>query len=275
MMAKIIELTERGVLAISGPERVAFLQGLMTSDVEALADERAQYAALLTPQGKILFDFFLVYDGEAILIDCERAAIRALLGRLTMYKLRTDVRIEDKSDGLGVQVILDDDHGKRGGLSYKDSRHQGLGTRHIVKSEHAAAEADTSPYDARRIALGIAEGQAELGDGKTLALEANLDQLNGVSFTKGCYVGQELAARMKHRARIRRRILPVRILGGGSVAAGDEVRTPKRAIGEVRAVLDEHGLAYLRVDDALANPVSTASGVKLEVTIPDWLELPD
>jgi hypothetical protein len=184
-------LSDRTLLRIAGDDPRGFLQGLVTSDVQGALPV---WAGLLTPQGKALFDFIVWPDDDALLIDCEAMAAEALARRLTMYRLRRPLTIEAVPGG--VHWAPD------GRAGVPDPRLPALGRRWLGGPGEAA-----TGWPAHRLALGVTEGRAELGDGETLWLEANAGELNGVSFTKGCYVGQENTARMHHRAKVNRRLV--------------------------------------------------------------------
>jgi tRNA-modifying protein YgfZ len=187
-------LSDRAVIRLSGPGVRDFLQGLVTNDV---AGELPVWAGLLTPQGKALFDFVVWADGEDVLIDCEATQADALARRLKMYRLRLPIAIEIDS-GLAVHWSLD------GSVGSPDPRNAALGNRWIGPPDGPALG-----WHAHRLSLGIVEGLAELGSDATLWLEANARTQNGVSFTKGCYVGQENTARMHHRSKVNRRLAVV------------------------------------------------------------------
>lgn len=184
-------LTDRTVLRLSGAGVRDFLQGLVTNDVSS---ELPVWAGLLTPQGKALFDFIVWADGDDMLIDCEAASAEGLVRRLKMYRLRLPITIEIDA-GLAVHWAKDDAAG------VPDPRDPRLGRRWIAPPDDAAVG-----WHAHRLSLGIVEGIAELGTDATLWLEANAREQNGVSFTKGCYVGQENTARMHHRHKVNRRL---------------------------------------------------------------------
>lgn len=184
-------LGDRAVIRLSGEDVRGFLQGLVTNDV---LGDLPVWAGLLTPQGKALFDFFVWADGDDILIDCEADQADALARRLTMYRLRRPITIT-RDDSLSVHWSKD------AGEGVPDPRLAALGRRWI-----APAEGEAIGYHAHRLSLGVPEGAAELGQDKTLWLEANAAELNGVSFTKGCYVGQENTARMNYRQKVNRRL---------------------------------------------------------------------
>jgi len=192
-------LNDRALLRLSGEDVRGFLQGLVTNDVSG---NLPVWAALLTPQGKVLFDFLIWGDGDDVLIDCERAAADDLAKRLTLYRLRRAITIA-REEGLAVHWA------KEGDLGVVDPRLSDLGQRWLAPAGGEGG-ADAA-WQAHRLSLGVTEGGAELGDGTTLWLECNAAELNGVSFTKGCYVGQENTARMNWRQKVNRRLVVVPI----------------------------------------------------------------
>lgn len=189
-------LIDRTLLRISGEDVRGFLNGLVTNDLNALAPDRPLWAGLLTAQGKALFDFLLWADGEDVLIDCEAAGADALARRLTLYRLRRPIKIA-REETLAV-------HWSPEGGGVPDPRLPALGHRWLAPADEAA-----TGWLKHRLSLGVTEGVAELGSDKTLWLEANAAELNGVSFTKGCYVGQENTARMNYRSKVNRRLVVV------------------------------------------------------------------
>ena len=192
-------LADRALIRLSGEEVRDFLQGLVTNDLALLAPDRPLWAGLLTPQGKALFDFILWQDGDDVLIDCEREASADLVRRLGLYRLRRAIVIAPE-EGLAVHWS------REGGEGVADPRLPALGRRGLAPPSGESADA---AWRARRLALGVPEGRAELGSDRILWLEANAAELNGVSFTKGCYVGQENTARMHHRSKVNRRLVVV------------------------------------------------------------------
>ncbi|MES2753510.1 MAG: folate-binding protein [Pseudomonadota bacterium] len=187
-------LSDRALLRIAGDDPRGFLQGLVTHDTALLEPDRPLWAGLLTAQGKALFDFILWDNGDTVLIDCEAAQAQALARRLSLYRLRR---------ALTIEPVVGAVHWAPGpGRGVPDPRLAALGHRWLGDSGEPA-----TGWLAHRLALGVTEGIAELGSGETLWLETNAAELNGVSFTKGCYVGQENTARMHHRAKVSRRLM--------------------------------------------------------------------
>ncbi len=199
-------LIDRALIRLSGDDVRGFLQGLVTNDV---AGALPVWAALLTAQGKALFDFLIWADGDDVLIDCERDAAGDLAKRLSLYRLRRVLSIEREPD-LCVHWTADGDQG------VVDPRLPALGRRWLAPASEG--EGIDSAWRAHRLALGVTEGRAELGSDKTLWLECNAAELNGVSFGKGCYIGQENTARMNWRQKVNRRLVVV------PLAAADEKR---------------------------------------------------
>jgi hypothetical protein len=199
-----IHLDNRGLLSISGVDKKSFLQAIITNDIEGLAQSSPLYAAILTPQGKYLFDFILSEnaDGSIIYMDCELERIDQLLRRLTMYKLRADVEIKNISQDYNIWAVLG------ANLGFRDPRHAKLGNR-LILPENEKPNLDIAPideYETLRLSLSIPNASKDIEVDKRPILEANFEALNGVSFTKGCYVGQEVTARMHYRNAVRKRI---------------------------------------------------------------------
>ena len=237
-------LDDRGVLRVAGPDATSFLQGLITNDVEKLADGQWRYAALLTPQGKILFDFLVLRESaEALLIDAPADKTAELAKRLGFYKLRAKATITDESAALAVVVAPQGEPA--------DPRASGLGARRIIARD-AAPPADLAAraaYEARRIASGTPQGGLDFAYGDAFPHDANMDLLGGVDFAKGCYVGQEVVSRMKHRGGIRKRVSRVR-LDGAAPAPGAAILDGELAVGHLGSSAGETALALLRLDRA-------------------------
>ncbi|KTE75543.1 CAF17-like 4Fe-4S cluster assembly/insertion protein YgfZ [Sphingopyxis sp. A083] len=201
-------LNDRALIRLSGDDVRGFLQGLVTNDVSG---NLPVWAALLTAQGKALFDFLIWADEADVLIDCEAAAADDLTRRLTLYRLRRSITTE-REEVLRVHWAPEGD------LGVVDPRLAELGQRWLAPADEDGAAGVEAPWRAHRLALGVTEGRAELGDGTTLWLECNAAELNGVSFSKGCYVGQENTARMNWRQKVNRRLVVV------PIAEADEKR---------------------------------------------------
>lgn len=263
-------LEDRAIIAIGGTEARSFLQGLITNDVEKISPANAIYAALLTPQGKVLFDFLIAEGDGALLIDCLAVSRDALVKRLTLYKLRAKVTIE-AHDQLAVLTGLTGRPTLRGN-TFDDPRQPGLGTRSIAARAEMPKDVFTSAeYHKHRLDLGIPEG-ADFGSDKIFALDADLDELHAVSFTKGCYVGQELTARMKHRGTARKRLLPI-TSDTALPPAGTMLKAGERDIGEITSTYGTRGFASVRLDrltDAGPDAID-AGGVRVIITKPAWL----
>jgi folate-binding protein YgfZ len=286
-------LEDRGVLGVFGPDRRPFLQGLVSNDVEKVSSATARYAALLTAQGKYLHDFIMVEAGESMWLDTEASRLGELKRRLSVYRLRAKVSFEEKSDltvvaifgegalaALGLSDMPGAARSFSSGVAFVDPRLTALGARAIVSREHARrvfaehglAEADFAAYDRLRLSLGIPDGSRDLVPEKSILLEAGFDELNGVDWQKGCYVGQELTARTKYRGLIRKRLIPVEI-HGPAPEPGTVVTADGREIGEMRSSRDGLGLALLRIEPVLDRK-SLAAGAANLVPIPTaWMRL--
>jgi folate-binding protein YgfZ len=264
-------LTDRGIVRVSGADAQSFLQGLLTNDVETLRPGEARFAALLTPQGKILFDFLVLKvaanGGEWFLLDCSGALAPDLAKRLGFYRLRAKVEIVDESADHGIIAFWDEEpENAPGGLFYADPRESRLGWRAILPSAKAVAvrEASVAEYEAHRIGLGVPKGGLDFAYGDAFPSEADMDMLNGVDFAKGCYVGQEVVSRMKHRGAQRKRVVPV-WLGGEAPAPGTPILDGELTVGTLGSSAGLQALAMLRLDrvgDAkAAGRALTAAGV--------------
>ena len=253
MTNRICFLPERGVIKMTGEETQGFLHRLITNSVKDIAPGESRFSALLSPQGKLMFDFFVVPlpDGEpGFLIDCVRDQSAALAQRLNFHKLRAKIAIEDLSETLGVAAILDDDAPVGiDGVIYSDARAPGLGRR-IIAARTALAgadNADAADYEARRVVAGVPKGGVDFVYGDAFVQDSNLDWLNGVDFKKGCYVGQEVVARVHHRKSAKKRILKFHF-EGDPPAHGAEIAAGGPPLGQGSAISGSEGLAMLRID---------------------------
>src|SRR5215813_3453611 len=278
-------LPDRGVVKVAGDDAPRFLNGLVTADMAKVTPGNPRFAALLTPQGKIIVDFMIAEapteDGGGFFLDCPRALAGTLVEKLNFYKLRAKVMCEDLSEVLGVMAVWDGTSDSEYGLSYPDPRLSSLGWR-IMLPPHLASEAaadvgatlvDAEAYETHRIVLGVPRGGLDFIYSNTFPHEADMDQLNGVDFDKGCYVGQEVVSRVEHRASARSRVVPIAYdefapSSGLPIMAGD------KQIGILGSTAKGHGLAFVRLDrieDALAagQPLR-AGGITIRAVKPDW-----
>jgi len=288
-------LEDRGVLAISGPDRRSFLQGLVSNDAEKVGPAQARYAALLTAQGKYLHDFTMIEVGGAIWLEAEARRLGDLKRRLSIYRLRAKAALDEQPD-LAVVAIFGEGalasarlSGEPGaarpfgsGVAFVDPRLAALGVRCILpcadlRSTLAAAglvEAGFPAYDRRRLELGIPDGSRDLAVEKSILLESGFDELNGVDWQKGCYIGQELTARTKYRGLIKKRLMPVKI-DGPAPAPGTVVTADGREVGEMRSSRDGVGLALLRLEALGKDSRLTAGDAVVAPVTPDWMQLPE
>lgn len=273
--AKVAALGARAVLRVSGPQAAAWLQGLVTNDVENIPPGEARYAALLTPQGKIIADFLVIPDGDGLLMDCAADQAAGLARRLGMYKLRAPIAIADVSGSLAVAAGW----GGSPPLAsqarvFEDPRDPRLGWRAIGaphELETLGEPASESGWQAHRISCGVPEGGRDFVWGDTFPHEANMDLLNGIDFRKGCYVGQEVVSRVQHRGLARKRVAPVRI-EGAAPPPGAEIFAGESVVGRMGSSADGVGLALIRLDKArdaqAAGRTLTAQGVALTTSFP-------
>lgn len=288
-----VELPQRGLLTVAGEDRRAFLQGLISNDVNKVDGTRAIYSGFLTAQGRYLHDFFVAEIGETFYLDCERERMDDLRRRLSLYKLRAKVTLAAAPEmavvalfgpgtvpALGLQEEAGNARPFDGGVVYVDPRLVGLGARAIVPRDKAGAlaamgfkPAAFDAYDALRLSLGVPDGSRDLPIEKALLLENGFDELNGVDWKKGCYVGQELTARMKYRALTRKRLTPVRI-DGPAPLPGTAVMLDDQEAGEMRSTHGSFGLALLRLEmieqaEKDGRPL-TAGGARVTPVKPAW-----
>ncbi len=270
-MTKLAHLPSRGVLEVGGGDRVGFLQGLVSNDVALAAPGRAVWSALLTAQGKWLADFFILSDGSRLLLDCERAQIPMLMQRLARYRLRSAVDLSDLSEQWRVLAAWDGTPDlPADAIAAPDPRLPTAGWR-ILAQTPMAETATAAAWDAHRLALGLPDGSRDMEAEKSVLLEAGFDELGGVSWTKGCYMGQELTARTKYRGLVKRRLVPVAI-AGTPPEPGAAIRRDGAEVGTLRSTLGQTGLAVLRLD-ALAGTL-TSGEATLVPRVPDWMTLP-
>ncbi|MFZ0621205.1 MAG: folate-binding protein, partial [Pseudolabrys sp.] len=252
-------LPDRGVVKVVGDDARRFLNGLVTNDMTNVTPGQPRFAALLTPQGKIIVDFIIAEappeDGSGFFLDCPRALALTLVEKLNFYKLRAKVICEDLSEVLGVMAVWDGTADSEYGLSYPDPRLPALGSR-VMLPPHLAAEAaadlsatlvNADTYEVHRIALAIPRGGMDFMYGDTFPHEADMDQLGGVDFDKGCYVGQEVVSRVEHRASARSRVVPI-VYEEFAPSSGLPVTSGGKQVGTLGSTAKGHGLALLRLD---------------------------
>jgi folate-binding protein YgfZ len=278
MTATAAPLHDRSVLEIAGQERASFLQGLITNDVAGLGAGEACFAGLLSPQGKILAGFFAINAGDTILLDCPAAAAADLLKRLTFYKLRAKVTLADVSGKWRAGAAWGEGAGEAlrtaASIAFQDPRLPALGFRSLIDAGEAVKfNADSTAYEAMRIAAAVPEGGKDYAFGDTFPHEACFDLLNGISFTKGCYVGQEVVSRMQHRGTARTRVLAVSA-EAPLPEGGADILADGFAVGRLGSVAGGRGIALARLDrvgEALAKgqPLS-AGGVAVTLSAPAW-----
>ncbi len=287
-------LEDRAVVRVAGDDARDFLQNIITNDVRRVGEGTAIWGALLTPQGKYLHDFFIVEVEGALMLDCEKARASDLVERLTRYRLRSKVVIEDVTADWAVAALMGTDadasalvgfEGRggpiAGGVCYVDPRYGGMGARALVPraalGELLAVgfqEVEAEVFDYARICLGLPDGSRDLAVDRALPMENGFDALNGIAWDKGCYVGQEMTARMRYRATRRRQLLPVEI-EGAAPAPGSAIMLADREVGEMRSSADGIGLALIRIDalETLNREGGTleAGGAALHPLRPPWL----
>lgn len=255
-MNKIVTLLDRAVLRVTGPDAKSFLQNLVTNDIDRLDTEPAIMAALLSPQGKILYEFFIVTESGTYYLDTASGGADDLIKKFNLYKLRADVEIEDCRESHMV-LWLNDDEGVIQGdaVLYADPRHKQMGWRAIVRQEGIGVFSEgfepgqSTDYLAHRLMNAIPEGGHDYAFGDTFPHEAALDVLGAVDFKKGCYIGQEVVSRMEHRSNVRNRIVIVE--GKGPLPLpGAEIRTTNSLIGVLGTSIGNVGLALVRLDRA-------------------------
>ena len=267
-MTNLTHLARRGVLAITGADRVAFLNGLVSNDVAKAAPGTAVWAALLTPQGRYLTDFFIFAAGDALLLDVAVEDIPRLEQKLRRMRLRAAVELADVSARYAVYAGWGGVPAEAG-ISAPDPRLPEAGWR-ILSETPLAATARAEDYAAHRISLGLPDGVPDLEPDKTLLLEAGFDELGGIAWDKGCYMGQELTARTKYRGLVKRRLVPVAL--SRAAEPGMPVLAEGVDVGSLRSVAGGLGLAMLRLD-ALGRTLHAGTAV-LTPRPPAWLRLP-
>lgn len=283
-----IPLENRGLIKIEGPDARDYLQGLVSQDMTRVTAGQAVYSAFLSPQGKFLYDFFCFELDGALMLDCEADRRSDFFKRLSMYKLRSDVTLSDVTDDFQVYGVLgdaakfglDDARGHStpcgGGVAYVDPRLTAMGARAALPQGDTALDAaglkpgTLADYERTRITLGVPDGARDMAVDKALLLENGFEELDGVSFTKGCFMGQELTARTRYRGLVKKRLLPVAI-NGPAPAPGTALEINGREAGEMRSSQGDVGLALVRLDHLQDGVPFTAGAATLTPTVPDWV----
>lgn len=263
----IAELTDRALLRVTGADARPFLHNLLTQDVEDLAPGELRYGALLTPQGRMLHEVFLLGEEDGVLLDCPAAQRDALLARLKMYRLRAKLTIEPLDTAVFAAWTAEGGAPADVGPGWRpDPRLPELGWRRYGE---VTPEAPGGDYDAHRLALGVADPLRDMPEDRTYPIEVNLDLLNGIDFRKGCFVGQETTSRMKRRGLIKTRLVPI-AFDGPPPPFGAEVLKGELRAGEIRSARDGRALALLRLDRAAGGGL-TVEGRAVRLDPPDWL----
>ncbi|WNJ99248.1 folate-binding protein [Thalassospiraceae bacterium LMO-JJ14] len=286
---KRIHLSDRSIIRITGEDSRSFLQGLISNDIARANGQHGLYAALLTPQGKYLFDFFIVADGDALLADCLAGDASELIKKLNMFKLRSKVTLEDTEPAYGVHVLFADgaenvlSNGQQkktadGAILYADPRLAAAGVRVIAPKGAdiaglGAEQANDDEYQRHRMRLGLPEAPLDLEKDKSILLESGFDELSGVDWKKGCYMGQELTARTKYRGLIKKRLVPVTV--EGTTEPGTDIMLDGKVVGDVRSLSGDIGMAMLRLQAITSGGPLQAGDATLTPAPPAWMHLPD
>jgi folate-binding protein YgfZ len=282
-------LPDRGVVKVAGDDARKFLNGLFTADIGKMTLGDSRFTALLTPQGKIIVDAIVteapIEDGGGFFLDTPKTLAKTCVDRLNAYKLGSKVMIEDRSDALGIVAVWDGEATTKYGFCYRDPRLPELGQR-LMLPLHLAAQAvadlglelmSAAAFEAHRIALGVPCGGLDFAYGDAYPHEADMDQLHGIDFKKGCFVGQEVVSRMERRTPPRTRVVPV-AYDGLAPQVGEEVTAAAKSVGTFGSSADGRALALLRLDraaDALAEGHALIAGaVTLRLIKPDWIQFP-
>ncbi len=295
-MAFYTFLPHRGLIAVAGANRFSFLQGLVSNDIRKVESGGVVWAALLTPQGKFLHDFFVFPLKGAVFLECEQVRRDDLLARLSRYKLRAKVELSVAEtlvpgaawgDGAGAALSLADSPdallARDEGMVYRDPRLADAGVRWALPKRTAETVLKTAglepstpeAFDDHRLALGLPDGSRDMETEKALLLESGFEELHGVDFQKGCYMGQELTARTHYRALIKKRLMPVTI-EGPVPPPGTQLKVDGADAGEMKSAHGNRGLALVRLAAwrKSGDGVLDADGTKIKPDVPAWMTLP-
>jgi len=298
-MSEIVfcKLENRGVFSISGADSRGFLQGLISNDIEKVSESKSIYSTFLTPQGKYLFDFFISQLGDELLIDCEKDRLPDFMKRLRLYKLRADVEVLDRSEDFQVMAIWGDGVVEATGLTPKagaakplpggtlsvDPRLADAGLRAVLPTGTTSidgltmSEVDFADYDTHRLTLGLPDSSRDLIVDKSTLLECGIDDLNGIDWKKGCYMGQEVTARSKYRGLVKKRLVPVEV-DGPAPEAGTFIMAGDKQAGEMRSSAGDKGLALIKLEflgDDISLNFADAPSTSLKASKPGWAEFGD
>ena len=283
-------LDDRKIISLKGPDTIDFLQGLVSCDVKKVSETQAAYGAFLTPQGKFLFDFFITSFGDELLLDCEADRIEDFCRRLNLFKLRSNVEIRI-IDELEVIALIGRDSLKLceleeilgftkqidGGVLYSDPRHLDIGGRGVISKSFLVEtmpklipETEKKNYHHLRISLGIPDGSNDIKVEQSTLLECGFEELNGVDFDKGCYMGQELTARTKYRGLIKKRLMPIEI-SGTPPELGSEIVQQGKTVGEIRSTISDKGIALIKLEALEKKEELLASGTVVKPLKPSWV----
>lgn len=264
-------LTHRGVIKITGQDKADFLQGIITNDVRLIDQDKAIYSCFLTPQGKYLADFFIVAKGDDWLLDVDHSLLDDLIRRMSMYKLRSKVTLDDVSQEY--KVIAYWDHASQipdGVTKFKDPRTPDIGWRAIVPSQSIVIK-DEDDYNLWRLQKGVPDTGDFIRE-RSMMLECNMDLLNALSWDKGCYMGQELTARTHYRALIKKRLIPLRFSEPVALPFDAEIRHEEKAIGTLRSSHNGYGLGLINLEAIKENPKLMVAGYHTYMFFPNIVE---
>ena len=281
---RFCQLEDRALVRIGGEAAQPFLQGLVTCNIDELETGEAEYGALLTPQGKILFDFFILRIADGFIADIDASMASDFIKRMMFYRLRAKVEIEAVDDGRGVYAIfgdgpLDPAPWSAAGLAVRDPRLPEMGIRAYLPSPpDGAEEVPVEDYEAMRIGLGVPQGGRDFTYGDAFPHDVLMDRIAGVDFAKGCYVGQEVVSRMQHRGTARKRTILVRTASGEDLPQpGTEVLAGGKTVGTLTSVAGNRGLAMIRLDRAApivaASETILAGSTAIVLSLQEWSKL--
>ncbi|WP_085909300.1 CAF17-like 4Fe-4S cluster assembly/insertion protein YgfZ [Kiloniella majae] len=289
-----VKLEHRTILKLDGDELIPFLQAVVTQDISQVTSTKSVWSALLTPQGKFLHEFFVTSSPDGgLFLDCEKERAADLLKRLKLYKMRSKATLEQTNGQYTILALQGRDLSKQfdipyekgiskevlSGCIYIDPRHQAIGARAIIPTEnlagfieeHSITEGTLEDYDQARVALGVPDGSRDLEIEKSILLENGFNELGAIDWDKGCYIGQELTARTKYRALIKKRLVPV-TLTGSLPAIGSDITNTGKNVGVLRSLYGNQGLATLKID-ALGSDQLLCGDATVAPQLPDWIEI--